>query len=249
MSGLHKAIMLCCCEPGCCQCNRSAEVCCYHVDDILTLVVSRTYSPPRRCYERCGSSNALTCDDCVDYLDSVTYTLSICDGETLEFTRVGDDDCFPKWIRRTCGEDEWVPYDDDDNEVPWESVPLCPTCTIDCQFDPMLCGAIDPCDETLTCCSSGESDMASPPSPYTTCTHDDGDPVGGTGYCLCSGSGCYHFDLKVWSPICYFEETGGEGSCLGDGTEALGCIVTEISFTIENHCQDDGEGGCEAVPL
>lgn len=237
----------CCCGGGCCQCDRSATVCCYHADDILTLVVQKTFSLPRHCTVRCDGSNKLTCFDCIDYLDSNDYTLSVCDGETIEWVRVGSDTCFPKWIRRTCGEDEWKPYNDADVLVTWESLPLCGLCTQTCSVhDGFPCGSIDPCDLTLTCCSDGESSISSPPSPYTICTHNDGAAVGGTGYCFCVGAGCYHFDLKAWIPLCTFTEDS-EGGCTGGATEAQICAVVEVSFTIAQHCEPNGSGGCRRI--
>lgn len=241
------SILLCCCAPDCCQCDRSGETCCYHPDDVLTLSITKTHDPLRYCEERCASTNDLACVDCTDYLDTNDYVLSVCNGTTVEFTRVGSDTCFPKWIRRTCDEDEWKFYDDDDNLVPTESLPLCATCVADpsCESLPVLCGSIDPCDETLICCSDGEANMATPPAPFDSCTHDDGDPVGGTGFCFCAAGGCYSFDFKGWFPVCRFVETG---ECVGNGDEALACITLEVSFDIVHNCQDDGAGGCEAVP-
>ena len=233
-----------CCCGGCCRCVHSGSTCCYHPDDVLTLRIQQSWSTLRHCPgDRCDTSSALTCTDCVNYDDSETYHLFLCDGTTLLWEIDTPNSCFPTYIYRECGTGEWLFFDDALNTIATDDLPLCAQCVEDCTFDPMLCASIDPCDLTLTCVLSG-SDISDPPPPYSTCTHDDGQAVGGSGFCFCAGSTCYTFDYKGAFPVCVKDENGGV--CLGTGTELQIVKTLTVDFDIVQHCEDDG-GTCRLI--
>jgi hypothetical protein len=228
-----------CCCVDCCECGNGAEPCCYQVGDTATLTISRTHSVLRYCDDACASNTLLACFDCTDYIDSCDYTIVSCDETKVRLERVGGDTCFPYAIERECGSAGWVPLDEGDNELDWHNMPRCPQCVLDCDFDPMLCGAIAVCSETLHCNSGGEADESDPPEPFTTCTHDDGAETGGAS-CFCSGSTCYTFDFKAWIPVCVFDEN--IDTCQGDGVGQDDITITvEVALVIDQTCEWDEE--------
>lgn len=233
-----------CCCTTCCQCNTDSRNCCYRADDVLTLVVSITYPEDRYCEARCGDNDGLACSVCTSFLDSRDYALTICTDELVEWTRIDEDDgkdtCFPKYIRRMCGEFSWIPYDDGDSDRTWIEYPTCPTCEPDCDERPLICSNVDVCDLGLICDSDGDASTSSPPTGYTACSHDDLDSLSGTNTCLCSAQGCYSLDVIYWQAACVFEETE-PGSCLGSGSQVQRTAEGEISFTIERNCDYDAE--------
>lgn len=238
----------CCCEGCDCRCDRAgAPPCCYHRDDVLTLTVDVAWSPTGRyCDERCDTTTALTCFDCITYNDSETYSLIACSIGIL-FQIDTPNAAFPYYIFRECNTSAWIFYDSALNVIDVEDLPLTALCTLDCEFDPMLCAAIDTCDETLICSSGGVASVGTPPAPYDSCTHNDGDAVGGTAYCFCVGSTCYSYDYKAWVPICTFDETT-PGSCVGLGTDSLVIKTLTVTFDITNHCEwSSSTNSCETI--